>query len=109
MARLINPFGGISAHGKFAGLVYERKEGEQYVKVYTPQRKRPSEAQKLQNYFFGMAADKWRELPAEEKKEWDIKARGTIYTGFNLYVKKNIQHPGIAYYGIAKYGVDKYS
>ncbi|GAH57981.1 unnamed protein product [marine sediment metagenome] len=109
MVKLINPFGSISAHGKFGGLIFETGPWGQYARGHTPQTKRPSEKQYLQNYYFGLAADAWRILSYAEKVEWDIKARGKRMTGFNLYIRENIRHPGERQYGSARYGSGKYS
>lgn len=90
MVRVSAPLGSMQARGKMGCLIYEVGRYGQYCKMYTPQRKRPSEAQKEQNYKFGTAADKWRILSDEEKEEWTKRAVGLKMTGFNLFIKENI-------------------
>jgi len=93
MVKLINPFFSVSCHGKFAGCVYQTGLYGQIVRAHVPQRKHPSEAQWLQNYYFGQAADAWRLLTDEQKAEYNSRASKLKMTGFNLYIKENIQHP----------------
>jgi len=93
MAKLINALFSNSAHGRFGGLVYELGRYGQYVKVHVPQHKKPTDAQLQQNYFFGVVVDAWRELTDEQKAEWSTKAAPLNMTGYNLYVKENIEHP----------------
>lgn len=108
MAIVINPFGSISAHGKFGGLIYQSGKWGQIVKGHVPQRGKPSKLQLIQNYLFGITADKWRLLTDEQKEEWDKKASGLKMSGFNLYIKENIRTPGNVLYGTAKYGQGRY-
>jgi len=107
MAKLINALFSISAAGRLGGLVYETGPSGQYVKVHTPQRKKPSEKQRIQNFLFGVASDKWRLLTDEEKKALNIRAQPLKITGYNLFIKENIGK--IAQYGTAKYGIDTYT
>ena len=93
MVKIINPFFSVSCHGKFAGCVYQSSPNGQIVRTHVPQRKKPSEAQRQQNYFFGTAADAWRLLTDEQKAEYNSRASKLKMTGFNLYIKENIQHP----------------
>lgn len=93
MVKLINPLCSSSAAGRLGGLIYESGRYGPYVKAHTPQRGKPTEAQLQQNYFFGVACDEWRELTEEQKEEYNIRARTLKMTGFNLYIKENIQHP----------------
>jgi len=108
MAKVINPFGSISAHGKFAGLIFQSGRWGQIIKGHVPQRKKPSKLQLVQNYLFGVTADEWRLLTDEQKEEWNKKASGKKMTGFNLYIKENMKHPGEVLYGSARYGQGKY-
>lgn len=89
MAKLIGALGCNSARGKMGSLVYQTGNYGQYVKIHTPQRKKPSESQIHFNYLFGIASDKWRVLTDEEKVEWTVKARGKKMTGYNLFIKEN--------------------
>lgn len=93
MVKVINPFSSVSCHGKVGGMVYQSGRWGQIVRTHVPQRFKPTEAQLQQNYFFGAAADAWRELSAEEKEEYRQRAVPLKMTGFNLYIKENIQHP----------------
>lgn len=93
MAKLINPLFSNSAHGRLGGLIFEVGKFGQYVKAHVPQHRKPTAAQYQQNYFFGVVADAWRLLSPEEKQEWNVKAYGSGMSGYNLYIKKNIQHP----------------
>lgn len=108
MAKVINPFGSVSAHGRIGGLVFQTGRWGQIVKGHVPQRGAPTKKQYNQNYLFGLAADDWRFLTDEEQEEWNIKARGKRMTGFNLYIKENIFHPENVTYGKARYGIGKY-
>lgn len=89
MVKCIGPLGSMSARGKVGALVYQTGDYGQYCKIHTPQRKKPSALQIEQNYKFGLTADKWRSLSDEEKKSWNILARGKKMTGYNLYIKLN--------------------
>lgn len=93
MVKVINPLFSNSAHGRVGGLVYQVGRSGQYVKGHVPQHKKPTIAQLQQNYFFGVAADAWRLLTDEQKQEWNVSAYGSGMSGYNLYIKKNIQHP----------------
>jgi len=93
MAKVIGPLFCLSAHGKVGPLIYETGQFGQYVKGDTPQRKKPTEAQRQQNYFFGVCADLWRSENDATKAEYDSRALSLHMTGFNLYIKENIQHP----------------
>lgn len=93
MALLINALFSNSAHGRMGGLVYETGRYGQYVRVHVPQRKSPSPAQVQQNYFFGAAADAWRLITEEQKKEYNARAVPFRISGFNLFIKENIEHP----------------
>lgn len=90
MVRCKGPLGSLQAHGKMGCLIYEVGMYGQYAKMHTPQRKRPSDLQKIQNYKFGVTADKWRVLSDEDKALWNKKATGMKMTGFNLYIKTYI-------------------
>ena len=93
MVKVINPLFSNSAQGKVGGLIYERGEYGPYVKGHVPQNKKPTTAQLQQNYYFGVVADAWRLLSSEQKEVWNVKAYGSGMTGYNLYIKENIQHP----------------
>jgi len=93
MVKLVNPLFSNSASGRLGGLIYQTGKYGQYAKGHVPQHKKPTAAQLQQNYFFGVAADAWRELTAEQKQEWIVKAYSTGMSGYNLYIKENIQHP----------------
>lgn len=106
MVKLINPFFSESSRGKFSGCVYQTSKYGQIVRTDVPQRYKPTDLQRLQNYYFGEAADSWRVLTDEQKTEYNQKASKLKMTGFNLYIKENILHAGT--YGVGKYGVSKY-
>ncbi|GAG94987.1 unnamed protein product, partial [marine sediment metagenome] len=91
--KLINALFSHSAHGRVGGIVYQTGPGGQYARTHVPQRYKPSTAQRQQNYFFGVAADAWRSLSDEEKAELNTRASKINISGFNLYIKENIQHP----------------
>jgi len=93
MVKLINPLFSNSAHGKMGGIVYQCNRWGQIARVHVPQRYKPSEKQYQQNFFFGVAADNWRDLTDEQKAELNTRAVPLQMTGFNLYIKENIQHP----------------
>jgi len=93
MVKLLNPLFSNTASGRFGGLIYESGPWGPYAKALVPQHRKPTAKQIQQNYFFGIAADSWRELTDAEKAEWNVKARGMKMTGFNLYIKENIEHP----------------
>lgn len=93
MVLLINPLFSNSAHGKMGGIVYQTGQYGQIARVHVPQHKKPSAAQIQQNYFFGMAADAWREQTDEQKAEYNTRAVPLRITGFNLFIKENIEHP----------------
>lgn len=93
MVKLVNPLFSNSAAGKCGGLIYQTGKYGQYAKGHVPQHKKPTEAQLQQNFFFGEASDAWRILTPEQKQEWNIKAYGSGMSGYNLYIKENIQHP----------------
>jgi len=93
MVKVINPLFSNSARGRVGGLVFQTGTYGAYVRGHVPQHKKPSAAQLQQNYFFGVAADAWRMLTDEQKEEWIVKAYSTGMTGYNLFIKENIQHP----------------
>jgi len=93
MVKVINPLFSNSAHGRVNGLVYQTGPYGQFVRGHVPQHGKPTEKQLQQNYFFGQAADSWRELTDEQKAEYNTRAVNLHMTGFNLYIKENIQHP----------------
>ena len=93
MVKLINPLFSNSAHGRVGGLIYEVGLYGQYAKAHVPQHKKPTAAQLQQNYFFGVVSDSWRELSDVQKAEWNSRAVPFNITGYNLYIKENIQHP----------------
>ena len=93
MVKVINPLFSNSARGRVGGLIFQVGRSGQYVKGHVLQHGRPTEAQRQQNYFFGVAADSWRLLTDEQKQEWNVRAYGLHMSGFNLYIKKNIEHP----------------
>lgn len=93
MVKLINPLFSSSAHGRLGGLIYEVGPFGQYAKAHVPQHGKPTAAQLQQNAFFGNAADAWRLLTDEQKAEYNSRAVALQMSGFNLYIKENIQHP----------------
>lgn len=93
MAKLINALFSNSAHGRLGGLIYEVGKFGQYVKAHVPQHKKPTAAQLQQNLFFGNAADAWRLLSDVQKAEYNTRAVPLQITGFNLYIKENIEKP----------------
>ena len=93
MVKVINPLFCNEAHGRVGGLIYQTGPYGQFVKGHVPQHKKPTEAQLLQNYYFGVAADSWRDLTDEQKAEYNVRAVPFRISGFNLYIKENIQHP----------------
>lgn len=93
MAKVIGPCFSITAQGKLGALIFETGPSGAYVKGHTPQRKKPTPAQIQQNTFFGTAADNWRELTPAQKAEYNERAGTLQMTGFNLYIKENIEHP----------------
>ncbi|MEE8341916.1 MAG: hypothetical protein V3R52_07450 [Candidatus Neomarinimicrobiota bacterium] len=93
MVKVINPLFSNSARGRFGGLVYQTGIYGQYVRTHVLQHRRPSPAQLQQNYFFGVAADSWRVLTDLEKAEYNTRAVPFRITGFNLFIKENIEHP----------------
>jgi len=93
MVKLVNPLFSNSAKGKCGGLVYQTGRYGPYVRGHVPQHGKPTEKQLQQNFFFGVAADAWRILTDEQKQEWNVKAYGLGMSGYNLFIKKNIQHP----------------
>lgn len=109
MAKLINPLGSISAHGRFGGVIFQTGPWGQIVKGHVPQRYRPTEEQYYRNFLFGRCADEWRVLSDQEKEEWNIKARGKKMTGFNLYMKENILRSKTGIYNFNKYGKKCYA
>lgn len=93
MVKLMNALFSNSAQGRYGGIVYQVGRFGQYARVHVPQRYRPTEKQLQQNYFFGVAADGWRVLTDEQKAEYNTRAVPFRITGFNLYIKENIEHP----------------
>ena len=90
MVKLLNPLFSNSAHGRLANIVYESGPYGQYAKVHTPQKNKPAQSQYEHNLAFGEVSESWKELTDEQKKNWNVKARGMKMSGFNLYVKENI-------------------
>ncbi len=93
MVKCINPLFSNSARGRVGGLVYQTGKYGQICRTHIPQHGRPSTAQLQQNYFFGVASDAWRELTQEQKEVYNLRAKGLVMTGYNLYIQENIQHP----------------
>lgn len=93
MVKVINPLFSNSAAGRVGGLVYQSGTYGPYVKGHVPQHRKPTALQLQQNTFFGLAADAWRVLTDEQQQEWNVKAYGLGMSGYNLFIKKNIQHP----------------
>ena len=91
MVKVIAPLGSLSARGRLGGIVYQTGIYGQFVRGHIPQKKGVSELQYKWRLAFGITADNWRLLTQEQKEEWDILARGKKMTGFNLYIKENIQ------------------
>ena len=89
MAKLWGPLFSLSAHGKLGALIYECGRYGQYVKGLTPQRYKPSEAQLVLNVTFGITAENWHALTDQQKETYNVNARGTKMTGFNLYIKQH--------------------
>jgi len=93
MVKVTNPLFSHGASGRMGGIVYQTGMYGAYVKTYTPQRKLPTAKQYQQNYFFGVASDQWRNESQEVKDEYKERASKMKLTGYNLYIKENIQHP----------------
>ena len=93
MVKVINPLFSNEARGRCGGLVYQTGIYGQFCRTHVLQRYRPTDLQKQQNNFFGVAADQWRLLSDEQKAEYNFRARNLTMTGFNLYIKENIEHP----------------
>lgn len=93
MVKVINPFFSVSCRGKFSGCVYQSGRWGQIVRTHVPQRYKPTALQLQQNYYFGVASDEWRDLTDEQREEYNRRAVGMKMTGYNLYIKENIQHP----------------
>lgn len=93
MVKCIGPLFSQSAHGKCGAIVYQASKNGQIARTHVLQRYRPTAAQIQQNYFFGVAADGWKELTDEEKAEYDRRATPFRISGFNLFIKENIEHP----------------
>lgn len=93
MVKTINPLFSSSVSGKVGGLIFQTSQYGTRAITYTPQRKKPTEKQIQQNFYFGQVADNWRLEPQEVKTEYNNRAKGLKMTGFNLYIKENIQHP----------------
>lgn len=93
MVKLIGALFSNIARGKFGAIVYQTGNFGQIATTFTPQRKKPTQAQKDLNYAFGATADNWRNLTAEQKQVWIDNAKGMRMTGYNLYIKENIIIP----------------
>lgn len=93
MVKCINPLFSNSAKGRIGGLVYQTGKHGQICRTHVLQRYKPTVLQRQQNNFFGVAADNWRLLTDEEKAPYILRAKGTVMTGYNLFIKETIQHP----------------
>ena len=87
MVKVMNPFFSQMARGKFAGIVYQTGPNGQKVRTKTLQRKKPSDLQLQQNYAFGVAAEKWKELTPEQKKLWDKMRIDLSISPYNSFIK----------------------
>jgi len=97
MVQLINPLFSNTASGRLGGLVYSGNQYGQYVKAYTPQHRKPTGLQLKYNFCFGICADKWRLLTTEQKQDYIDRAKGQQMTGFNLWIKENLDVEFIRY------------
>lgn len=88
MVKLKGPLFSVAAFGTLDDtLVYQRRRG-----MDTVYRKRVvdnpnTDAQASQRASFASAVSSWRELPAESKVRWVVRAQGMAISGYNLYIK----------------------
>ena len=88
MTRVFAPFFSIDARGRFGRvLVYQRRRGAATVFPYTVPKNPNTAGQQAQRTSFSAAISSWGALPAHSRAWWQVKAQGTMLSGFNMYVQ----------------------
>lgn len=88
---LVTPFGDTQAHGAFGkSVILERRRGIVYAKSFRIPKNPRSIEQKIQRQKFTAAITGWQSLTPLEQDYFNQLASGKTYTGFNLYVSKQL-------------------
>lgn len=107
MVRIKSPLMSQKASGTIAGILTfsDRKTGPQ-ARFQKKQKDKITVDRSTQRTLFNEAIGAWNLLNSNEKKEWNVQAKGQNLTGYNLYISiyigENIKIN--SYYGIAIYG-----
>lgn len=88
---IVTPFGDTQAHGAFGkSVILERRRGIVYAKSFRIPKNPRSILQKIQRQKFTAAIAGWQSLTPLEQDYFNQLASGKTYTGFNLYVSKQL-------------------
>ena len=88
---IVTPFGDTQAHGAFGkSVILERRRGIVYAKSFRIPKNPRSIEQKIQRQKFTVAIAGWQSLTPLEQDYFNQLASGKTYTGFNLYVSKQL-------------------
>lgn len=88
---IVTPFGDTQAHGAFGkSVILERRRGIVYAKSFRIPKNPRSILQKIQRQKFTAAIAGWQSLTPLEQDYFNQLAYGKTYTGFNLYVSKQL-------------------
>ena len=109
MAKTKAPLGSFSAHGGLAkSLIYRVNQGINIVSgFYKPgtYRQRPASVSQLaQRALYSAAVVAWHALSSPEKLEYVTRALPLHLTGFNLFLRENMENPVVVSFRLLETG-----
>lgn len=86
-----------SVNGRLGNVVYCRLRGNFYIRAHCIPRNPRTASQQKNRSAFAEAVKLWRELPPEEKSEYNRIAKGKPLSGYNMFISVRMKGiPGAA-------------
>jgi hypothetical protein len=73
------------------GYVFYTVNGRQLVRTYTKPKDSRTKKQLGRRKLFAEAVQKWKELPLEERREYNRRAEKRHMNGFNLFISETVK------------------
>jgi len=74
------------------GYVFYTVKGRQLVRTYTKPKDARTKQQLERRKLFAEAVQKWKELPPEERREFNRRAEKRRMNGFNLFISETVKN-----------------
>ena len=103
MAKVLFPLSSFCARGTFNKLVFEKKPHKNIVRLKGLKKRTSNAVQRNQQTKYKRVVQQWKALSIEDKQTYIRRALELHMTGYNLFIKENINLLEVAIFGQSIY------